>query len=83
MHKIYRWILLIILLAVLVVPASGVLAQSGNPEDGVIKVQLQETDTRLPWFVAPLLFILVAVGLTIFRVRYQATQKKTIIFTSC
>jgi hypothetical protein len=25
----------------------------------------------------------VAVGLTIFRNRYQATQKKTIIYTTC
>jgi hypothetical protein len=83
MRTAYRWILLLMLLAVLAVPAGGVLAQSGSPEDGVIKVQLQETDARLPWFVAPLLFIAVAVGLTVFRVRYQATQKKTIIFTSC
>ena len=83
MRTAYRWILLLMLLAVLAVPAGGVLAQSGSPEDGVIKVQLQETDARLSWFVAPLLFIAVAVGLTVFRVRYQATQKKTIIFTSC
>jgi len=84
MRTAYRWILLLMLLAVLAVPAGGVvLAQSGSPDEGVINVQLQETSARLPWFVAPLLFIAVAVGLTVFRVRYQATQKKTIIFTSC
>lgn len=84
MRKVYRCILLILLLAMLVIPVGGaVLAQSGSPDDGVIKVQLQETRTSLPWFVAPLLFIAVAVGLTVFRIRYQATQKKTIIFTSC
>ncbi len=83
MRTAYRWILLLMLLAALAVPAGGVLAQSGSPDDGIITVQLQETNTSAPWFVAPLIFIAVAVGLTVFRNRYQATQKKTIIYTTC
>lgn len=83
MKKYLRWTLLVVLIALLLSPAANpVLAQSGTPDDSVASIQLQET-ASLPWFVAVLIFIAVAVGLTVFRNRYQATQKKTIIYTTC
>lgn len=83
MHTFYRWTLLILVLAVLIFPAgSAALAQSGTPEDGVISVQIQET-TGVPWYVGVVILIAVWTAFTIFKNKHQATQKKTVIYSTC
>lgn len=83
MRKFYRWALLMLVLSVLIFPAgSAVLAQSGTPEDGVISVQIQEA-SGVPWYVGVLILIAVWTAFTIFKNKHQATQKKTVIYSTC
>lgn len=83
MRKFYRWALLMLVLSVLIFPAvSAVLAQNGTPEDGVISVQIQEA-SGVPWYVGVLILIAVWTAFTIFKNKHQATQKKTVIYSTC
>ena len=75
MNTVTRLIFVIAVIALLAVPASGaVLAQSVNPDDSVIQVQIPEKE-GLPWYVGAILFLAVAVGLTIYKNRHQEAKK--------
>lgn len=75
MNTVTRLIIVFAVIALLAVPASGVVfAQSATPEDNVIQVQIQEKE-GLPWYVGVLIFLAVAVGLTIYKNRHQEAKK--------
>lgn len=84
MSRIYRWILFVTLLALLLLPAAGVsLAQSGSPTAQTFKADLPQGNAGVPWYVGVLLLVAIFTGLTIYKNRYQATRKKTVLNAAC
>ena len=59
---------------------SPALAQDGAPTPDF--VELQQT-ASLPWYVAVILFIAVAIALTVFKTRMAASRKKPIVSVNC
>lgn len=82
MHKTSGLILFLLVVSLLAVSTGGALAQSGNPTPAVAGAQAQQT-TGLPWYVGVLILLAVFVGVTVFKNRYQATQKKPVLNTAC
>jgi len=83
MRKLYKSILFVLVLSILFVStASVVMAQSGNPTTESYNVEIPKV-TGLPWFLGVLFFIAVAVGLTIYKNRHQASRKKEVLTASC
>lgn len=83
MRNFLKSIIFVLVLSVLIVStASVVMAQSGNPTSESYNVEIPKV-TGVPWFFAILFFIAVAVGLTIYKNRHQASRKKEVLTASC
>jgi hypothetical protein len=81
MRKLCLRIFFSLLLLALVAPVSGVvLAQDGNTTSAAVDAQ---QGTVLPWYVGVLILIVIFTAVTIYKNRYQATQKKQVLNASC
>lgn len=71
-----RLIFVLLVIALVVIPASGAVhAQTGNPDDHVFEVQIQEKQ-GLPGFMAVVFFLAVAVGITLYQNSHKKSRKK-------
>jgi beta-lactamase regulating signal transducer with metallopeptidase domain len=83
MRNLLKTILFVLVFSALIVStASVVMAQSGNPTSESYNVEIQKV-TGVPWFLGVLFFIAVAVGLTVYKNRHQASRKKEVLNASC
>ena len=83
MRNLYKSILFVLVLSVLIVsPTSVALAQSGNPTTESYNVEIQKV-AGVPWFIGVLFILAIAVGLTVYKNRHQASRKKEILAASC
>lgn len=60
--------------------ANLVFAQNGSPTSEVVEFQQRAS---LPWYVGVIFFIVVAVGVTVFKARIAAKTKKPAVAGNC
>lgn len=83
MRNLCKSILAGLVLTLLIVSnASVALAQSGSPTADTYNLEIQKV-TGVPWFIGVLFIIAIAVGVTVYKNRHQASRKKEVLTASC
>jgi len=62
--------------------ASVVMAQSGNPTTESYNVEIQKV-SGVPWYLGVLFILAIAVGVTVYKNRHQASRKKEVLNAAC